>query len=205
MKISGKVLLDIPATIPVATFGAFEGYVNSYSSRKLGFSNTSASGDFSFISLDTRNSDLVVSINPEFEENYNYNYATIHFVDLVDDHGTFISLGNIDLPLKKGFNISVENISGTPNELRYTISSQSQEQYYHIINRTVSDDIPENYRLRNSQIISGINSITNGISSEEIFTVEGSEIIFSYTIGEEENREVRIPVTSQTSSYVFEY
>ncbi len=205
VMISGRITQDNLPTIPVATFGAFEGYVNSNSSHKLGFSKTSTFGDFNFISLDTQNSDLAVSINPEFEDYYNEDYATLHFVDLVDDHGTHITLGNIDLPLKKEFTISVENISGTQNELRYDITFEAQELYYLILNRTVSEEVPENYQLRNSRTISGNHSIGEEISSEEIFTVEGSEIIFSYTLGQEEIREIRIPVNSQISSYVFEY
>lgn len=203
--ISGKVLLEDPAPIPVATFGAFEGYVNSYPSHKLGFSKTSASGDFDFISLDTQNSDLAVSINPEFEDYYNEDYATLHFVDVVDDHGTYITLGDIILPLKKEFSIFVENTSGTHRELRYNINFKNRELYYLIINRTISDEVPENYQSRNSRTISGNHSLTEGISPEVIFTVEGSEITFSYTLGEEEHQEILIPVTSQTSSYVFEY
>lgn len=203
--ISGKILFDNPTSIPVATFGAIDGNVNSSPYHKLGFSKTSLSGGFSFISLDTRNSDLAVIINPEYEEGYREDYAILNFVDLSDYHGTHIDLRNINLPLKKEFSVSFENTSGTTEELRYNINFQDQKLYYLIINGNVSDEVPENYQLRNTRTISGSHSILDGITSERIFTVESSDIKISYRLGDNDPREILIPVTSQTSYYVFEY
>src|SRR5690606_11759308 len=157
--ISGKILIDNPTSFPVATFGAIDGNVNSSPYHKLGFSKTSLSGDFNFISLDTRNSDLAVIINPEYEEGYREDYAILNFVDLSDYHGTHIDLRNINLPLKKEFSVSFENTSGTTRELRYNINFQDQKLYYLIINGNVSDEVPENYQLRNTRTISGSHSI----------------------------------------------
>ena len=203
--ISGKILFDNPTSIPVATFGAIDGNVNSSPYHKLGFSKTSLSGNINFISLDTRNGDLAVIINPEYEEGYREDYAILNFIDLADDHAVHIDLGNINLPLKKEFTISFENTSGTTNELRYNINYQNQKLYYLIIDGNVSGEVPENYQLRNSRAILGSHSISDGITSVKLFTVEDSEITIAYTLGIEDPREILIPVTSQTSSHVFEY
>jgi len=203
--ISGKILFDNPTSIPVATFGAIDGNVNSSPYHKLGFSKTSLSGDFNFISLDTRNSDLAVIINPEYEEGYNEDYAILNFVDLAEYHKTHIDIRNIRLPLKKEFRISFENTSGTTKELRYNINFQNQKLYFLLVNGNLSDEVPENNQFRNTRTNSGSHSILNGTTSERIFTVEGSEITISYRLGDDDPREILIPVTSQTSYYVFEY
>ena len=203
--ISGKILTVNPISIPVATFGAIDGYVNSSPYNKLGFSKTSLSGDFNFISLDTRNSNLAVIINPEYEEGYNEDYAILNFVDLADYHETHIDIRNVNLPLKKEFRISFENTSGTTKELRYNINFQNQKLYYLLVNGNLSDEVPENNQFRNTRTISRSHSILDGITSERIFTVEGSEITISYRLEDDDPQEILIPVTSQTSNYVFEY
>lgn len=44
------------------------------------------------MSLDTYNSDLSVSINPENERFYNEEFASLHYMDQEDDHGTFLKI-----------------------------------------------------------------------------------------------------------------
>lgn len=192
--------------IPVVSSGALGGYVSGSPYQILGLSRTTASGYINFVSLDTYNSDLSVSINPENEKYYNEDFASLHFVDQEDDHGTFLTLDNVILPKKIDFNFSILNTSGAQGEISFSITFSQQELYYQIINRNITGEAPENYNFRNYQTLRGTHNLNSGNLSEVIRTLEGTELIFTYTLpGEEESREIIIPVTPQTNNYVFEY
>ena len=188
--------------IPVISSGALGGNVSGSPYQILGMGRTSDSGDFNFVSLDTYNSDFSVSINAENEEFHNEDYASIHYVDQEDDHGIFLTLGRVVLPKKIDFHFSVENVSDTQEEVFFTITYSKQGLYYQIVGGRVTEEVPDNYYFQNFQTLR--HNLNSGNFTEVIPTLEGTELIFTYTRGEEEPREIIITVTPETDGYVFE-
>lgn len=206
ISITGKVLNgnEPVANLPLATYGVFGNYVSDHHSQKLGSGKTSASGNFNFVSLDTRNGDLAISINPTFDENYLENYATLHFVDLEEDRRTLINLNEVLLPQKVSFILSLENTSGTQEDLNYSLTYKNQETVYSLEGRSGSEE-EELYQWRNYRSETGRHDPSAEIKELVLLTVEDSEIIFNYALGEDELQEIIISVTPQENNYVFEY
>lgn len=206
ISIEGKVLVaDEPVGgIPVVSFGVSRNYVDATPSHKLGFGRTLASGDFSFISLDSRNLDLSISINPPYEEIYNENYATLHYLYPEGDRPTHIMLEEINLPKKVNFTVKLENTSGTREELSYTLDFKNPENIY-LLEESSGNGEEEPYHYRNYDRKGGTHNFSDGIKEEVLHTVEASEIIFKYTLGDNDPQEISIPVTSQENMYAFEY
>lgn len=116
ISIKGKVLIanQPVGAIPVVSFGVSRNYVDASPSHKLGYGRTLASGDFSFISLDSRNMELLISFNPPYEETYNDNYATLHYLYPEGERPTHISLEQINLPKKVNFTVMLKKILPAP-------------------------------------------------------------------------------------------
>lgn len=206
ISIEGKVLIAHQPVggIPVVSFGVSRNYVDASPSHKLGYGRTLASGNFSFISLDTRNMDISISVNPPYEDNYNDNYATLHFLYPEGEHSTHISLEEINLPKKVNFTVKLENTSGTREELSYTLDFRNPENTY-LLEESSGNEEEETYHYLNYGRKGGTHNLSDGIKEEVLFTVDPSEIIFKYTLGENEPQEISISVTPQENMYVFEY
>lgn len=190
--------------IPVVTYGAFGEFVFDNPLHRLGLGRTNSFGDFNFISLDTYNSNLSISVNPTFHEHYNDHYATLYFVDLEDNHGTFVTLNEIALPQKVIYTVRLQNTSNTQERLFYTLTYKNQELYYLITRRAVNEN-DNYYHSRNNRTLTNSWNVAEETREEILFTVEGSEIIFNYILGENEPVEIIIPVTMQENLYVFEF
>jgi hypothetical protein len=206
ISIQGKVLIANQPVggIPVVSFGVSRNYVNASPSHKLGHGRTLASGDFSFISLDSRNMDISISINPPFEENYNDNYATLHFLHPEGDRPTIITLEEINLPERVNFILKLENTSGTQGELSYTLDFKNPDNTY-LLEESPGNEEEEPYHYQNYGRKGGTHNLSDGIKEEVLLTVEASEIIFKYTLGDNDLQEISIPVAPQENMYVFEY
>lgn len=209
ISVTGKVR-DVTSSslagIPVVSSGALGGYVSGSPYQVLGGGRTNTSGDFDFVSLDTYNSDFTVSINAENREFYKEAYASVHYVDQEDNHGSLLNLGNVVLPKKVDFTFSVENTSATQGELTLSVRFSGQVLYYKLMNGGITNEVPENYTLENIRTLHHIHYLNSGTFTQSIPTLEGTAIIISYVLpGEEEFRELVIPVTSQSNTYVFEY
>ncbi|MCM4159172.1 hypothetical protein DHB64_04585 [Antarcticibacterium sp. W02-3] len=206
ISIEGKVLnTNLPiGGVPVVSFGVSGTYVNSHPSHILGYGRTSASGEFSFISLDSRNMKLSISVNPPYEELYNDNFATLHFLYPEGERPATIRLEEIDLPKKVNFTVRLENTSGTPEELTYTLDFRNPESTY-LLEQSPENEEEAALNLRNFGSKGGTHNLSDGIKEEVLLTLEDSEIIFKYILGEREPQEISIPVTPQVNAYSFEY
>jgi hypothetical protein len=204
--IEGKVLIANQPVggIPVVSFGVSRNYIDASPSHKLGYGRTLASGDFSFISLDSRNLDISISVNPPYEENYNDNYGTLHYLYPEGERPTHISLEQINLPKKVNFTVKLENISGTREELSYTLDFKNPENTYPF-EQSPGNEEEEPYHYMNYGRKGGTHDLSDGIKEEVLPTVEGSEIKFIYALGDNDPQEISIPVTSQENLYAFEY
>lgn len=148
--------------------------------------------------------DLSISVNPPFEENYNDNYATLHYLYPEGERPTHISLEQITLPKKVNFTVKLENTSGIREELSYTLDFKNPENTY-LLEESPGNQEEESYHYRNYGRKGGTHNFSDGIKEEVLLTVEASEIIFKYTLGDNDSQEISIPVTSQENMYAFEY
>lgn len=206
ISVTGKILNAIQPVlnVPVVAYGVFRNYVDEQPPHRLGFGKTSSSGNFNFISLDTRNGDLSVSINPSRENSFIDEYATLHFLDLEGDRDTFLHLGDVRLPKKVNFIIEIQNSSGTQEELRYSFTYKNRELYYLIDEGSLVED-EEYYSVMNYRRGGDTHPPGEENREEVLHTVEDSEILFTYRVGEENAREISISVTNSVNNYLFEY
>lgn len=209
IEVSGKLLQvnssDVIPNIPVATFGVLGEEFIATDDHKLGFGLTLTSGDFRFTSLDIRNGKFALSLNPASEEGYNENYATYHFIGGEFGPGTAVAVGNIELPQVRLLDFKIRNTSGTQDNLRYNLVYRNPQQFYLLDETGVSLEVPENYQGRNYSHSVGIHNSSNVFLVIPVETIEGSELILTYALGENESQELRIPVSPQIIDYVFEY
>lgn len=209
IEVSGKILpvnsSDALPTIPVATFGILGEEFIATDDHKLGFGVTLTSGNFNFTSLDIRNGKFALSLNPVSEEGYNENYATYHFIGAEYGPGTAVAVGNIELPRLHLLEFKVRNTSATQETLRYNLVYNNKQQFYLLDETGVRLEVPENYQGRNDSRSAGVHHSSEEILVIPLETIEGSELILSYSLGDNESQELRIPISSQMIDYVFEY
>lgn len=186
--------------IQIITAGVFERRMTSNTDKILGAGRSASDGTFNYISLDTYSHDLMFAVNP-VEYGEDQNYASMYFYDPSGDHSRQYDLGNLELAEKLEFRLNIANTSQSEDTLRYSVDYRRPIRHFLYDNGTFIEDG---------------NGSGNFISIREYLpdseplsltfsTLEGSDFIFSYSIGEEPVEEITIPVSNQNDSYDFEY
>jgi len=142
MQISGNILDTENApleNINVIASGSESTILNARPEEILGEGFTSVAGEFSFVSLDTDNSFYGVSINHPDHENYDLDYATVHFLDSIGSRGNSFELININLPKTQRFELRIENTTARNDTLFYRFSYPATE-FYQGLNSNFFDD-----------------------------------------------------------------
>ena len=132
MQVSGNIL-DTQNTplgnINVIASGSESTIINAWPEEILGEGFTNASGEFSFVSLDTDNSFYGISINHQDHQDYDIDYATLHFLDSIGSRGNFFELVNIKLPKTQRFELKIENTTAREDTLFYRFTYPATEVY----------------------------------------------------------------------------
>ncbi|MGW1454449.1 hypothetical protein ACWBC2_05600 [Salegentibacter agarivorans] len=142
MQISGNILDTENApleNINVIASGSESTILNARPEEILGEDFTNVAGEFSFVSLDTDNSFYGVSINHPDHENYDLDYATLHFLDSIGSRGNSFELVNINLPKTQRFELRIENTTARNDTLFYRFSYPAIE-FYQGLNSNFFDD-----------------------------------------------------------------
>lgn len=185
--------------IPVRTFGNLDTfYIREISKSNLfGEIETDKAGEFKFVSLDNKNSFFTVAINPQESKFYNPDYNSVYLMDTIDDHGTYISLN--DLNLKNTTPVSLQLINTqVGSEIFYEIDTESSTELFLIQDHTAGEPlILENFELENE-----LKGRLNDENSEKLIVfsyVEGSEIKIKYRIDEGEIQETVLNPGSEST------
>lgn len=88
--------------------------------------------------------------------------------------------------------------------MRYTLDFKNPENTY-LLEESSGNEEEEPYHYMNYGRKGGTHDLSDGIKEEVLPTVDASEIIFKYTLGENDPQEISIPVTHQENMYAFEY
>ena len=132
MRISGNILNaeNTPIeNISVIASGAEYDRLWARPAQMLGESSTDASGEFSFVSLDTDNSFYGVSINHPNHQDYREEFSTIHYLDSIGSRENSFELTNIQLPKTQRFELKIENTTAREDTLFYRFTYPATEVY----------------------------------------------------------------------------
>ncbi|APS38231.1 MULTISPECIES: hypothetical protein [unclassified Salegentibacter] len=170
--------------------------------QMLGESSTNASGEFSFVSLDTDNSFYGVSVNHPNHDDFREEFSTIHFLDSIGSRGNSFELTNIQLPKIQEFQVKLNNTSDRNDTLFFEFSYSSTEIYRKL--HEDSFDNPLWFQGESeywNRILPGEDEMT--ISAK---TIEDSDLQFYYKFSAEAVYDtINVEITPENPVYEFSY
>ena len=205
MLISGNILNaeNTPIeNISVIASGAEYDRLWARPAQMLGESSTDASGEFSFVSLDTDNSFYGVSINHPNHQDYREEFSTIHYLDSIGSRGNSFELTNIQLPKILEFQVKLNNTSARNDTLFFEFSYSSTEIY----RKLQEDSFDDSLRFQGeseywNKILPGEDEMT--ISAK---TIENSDLEFKYKFSAEAVYDtINVEITPQNPVYEFNF
>lgn len=205
MQVSGNIL-DTQNTplgnINVIASGSESTIINAWPEEILGEGFTNASGEFSFVSLDTDNSFYGVSINHPNHQDYREEFSTIHYLDSIGSRGNSFELTNIQLPKILEFQVKLNNTSARNDTLFFEFSYSSTEIY----RKLQEDSFDNSLRFQGkseywNKILPGEDEMT--ISAK---TIENSDLQFKYKFSAEAVYDtINVEITPQNPVYEFNF
>lgn len=205
MQVSGNIL-DTQNTplgnINVIASGSESTIINAWPEEILGEGFTNASGEFSFVSLDTDNSFYGVSINHPNHQDYREEFSTIHYLDSIGSRGNSFELTNIQLPKILEFQVKLNNTSARNDTLFFEFSYSSTEIY----RKLQEDSFDDSLRFQGeseywNKILPGEDEMT--ISAK---TIENSDLQFKYKFSAEAVYDtINVEITPQNPVYEFNF
>ncbi|UBZ08185.1 carboxypeptidase-like regulatory domain-containing protein [Salegentibacter mishustinae] len=205
MQVSGNIL-DTQNTplgnINVIASGSESTIINAWPEEILGEGFTNASGEFSFVSLDTDNSFYGVSINHPNHQDYREEFSTIHYLDSIGSRGNSFELTNIQLPKILEFQVKLNNTSARNDTLFFEFSYSSTEIY----RKLQEDSFDNSLRFQGeseywNKILPGEDEMT--ISAK---TIENNDLQFKYKFSAEAvYNTINVEITPENSVYEFSY
>ncbi len=206
MQVSGNIL-DTQNTplgnINVIASGSESTILNARPEEILGEGFTNAAGEFSFVSLDTDNSFYGVSINHQNHENYDIDYATIHFLDSIGSRENSFELVNINLPKTQRFELKIENTTGRNDTLFYRFTYHATELYQGLNSNSFDEN---SFRFQTeteywNRLLPGENEMTIVTP-----TLANSNIQFKYKFSAEAVYDtINIEITPENPVYEFNF
>ncbi len=200
LQVKGKVVSD--AAVDDVDISVRAGDYSDMSSVPgnaglLGEGKTDENGNFDFTSLLASDRMVVIEINESLSDSNELSSA-IFFND--QEQKELYNLGEVNLPKRIQFNLSVENTSGTSDTLIYNFSFQGARKFYIWEGSDyVEYDEGSNYISIYRQIPS------DTIRRLRFNTRANTTIEFIYNLGENPQQKIEIPVNSDNTSYEFEY
>ena len=205
MQVSGNIL-DTQNTplgnINVIASGSESTIINAWPEEILGEGFTNASGEFSFVSLDTDNSFYGVSINHPNHQDYREEFSTIHYLDSIGSRGNSFELTNIQLPKILEFQVKLNNTSARNDTLFFEFSYSSTEIY----RKLQEDSFDNSLRFQGeseywNKILPGEDEMT--ISAK---TIENNDLQFKYKFSAEAVYDtINVEITPENSVYEFNF
>ncbi len=185
--------------IHIFSAGTFENTLGPNTDKILGRTVSAENGSFDFISLDTYSHDLLFAVNPEGID-HNAEYSSLYFFDPRGEHAQLYDLGELELANKVEFNLNIERTSQSQDTLRYVLDYQ----------KPVKRFIYENGNFTEQPDNDNFISIRRHLPESEALTLNfpimgATELIFSYSLGDDPLQQVTIPISTENTSYDFEY
>lgn len=206
MQVSGNIL-DTQNTplenINITASGSESTILNARPEEILGEGFTNAAGEFSFVSLDTDNSFYGISINHQNHENYDIDYATLHFLDSIGSRANSFELVNINLPKTQRFELKIENTTGRNDTLFYRFSYPATELYQGLNSNSFDEN---SFRFQTeteywNRLLPGEDEMTIVTP-----TLANSNIQFKYKFSAEAVYDtINIEITPENPVYEFSY
>lgn len=185
--------------IHVFSAGTFESSLGPDTDKILGRTVSAENGNFNFISLDTYSHDLLLAVNPEGID-HNPEYSSLYYFDPSGEHDKLYDLGELQLAKKVEFKLNIERTSQSQDTLRYVLDYQ----------KPVKRFIYENGNFTEQPDNDNFISIRRHLPESEPLTytlpiMEATELVFSYSLGNDPLQQVTIPISTENTSYDFEY
>ncbi len=167
----------------------------------LGETKTDAVGNFRLVSLDEQFDplDIFINVNDFYNPNINEDYGSRRYLSPEHTNRVLYELGTIVLGKIASLNISLNNIAGDENTLSYEVKFTPSvcELPLNVLNP------PDNCNLAESSSGNLTSSSENQIVP--IYSVQGSNVIFEYSLNGGSLQTIEIPLTNEDNNYVFEY
>ena len=206
MRISGNILNaeNTPIeNISVIASGAEYDRLWARPAQMLGESSTDASGEFSFVSLDTDNSFYGVSINHPNHQDYREEFSTIHYLDSIGSRENSFELTNIQLPKTQRFELKIENTTAREDTLFYRFTYPATEVYQGLNSNSFDEN---SFRFQTeteywNRLLPGEDEITIVTP-----TLANSSIQFKYKFSAEAVYDtINVEITPQNPVYEFNF
>ncbi|OEY71307.1 hypothetical protein [Salegentibacter salarius] len=206
MQVSGNILdtQNIPLeNLNVIASGSESTMLNARPEEILGEGFTNVAGEFSFVSLDTDNSFYGVSINHPDHQNYDIDYATVHFLDSIGTRENSFEFVNINLPKTQRFELRIKNTTARSDTLFYRFSYPATEFYQGLNSNTIDDN---SYRFQTEREY--WNRLLPGEGEMTIVTptLANSSIQFKYKFRAEAVYDtINVEITPENPVYEFNF
>ncbi len=167
----------------------------------LGQTTTDASGNFSLVSLDEQFDPLDIFINVDifFNQQINDNYSSRAYYSPQHVNRVLYDLGTIILGKDAALTVNINNNPGDQNTLSYEVLFTPADC---VLPLNVIDP-PDNCNL--SESLSGALSPSSENQIIPLNSIQGSNVIFKYSVNAGPLQTIEIPLTNEDNTYVFEY
>ncbi len=167
----------------------------------LGQTSTDASGNFSLVSLDEQFDPLDIFINVDnfYNQEINHTYSSRAYYSPQHGDRVLYDMGTIVLGKRAKLNLNLNNNTSDQNTVSYELlfTPSDCELPLNVI------DPPDNCNLSESS--SGTLSPSSQNEIIPIYSIQGSNVIFKYSINAGPIQTIEIPLTNEDNTYVFEY
>lgn len=176
----------------------------------LGAGSSNASGDFSYVSLQSYSNDFVTLINRRKGFNFNQspsinqNYATARIINYDEDDFLRVDkyeLGSFEIPKVASLELTIDKISSEEKNLDWSLRLKSTncDYAYRDTIEAVENSCYEVYYIARNQ-----DSIKPDYQGR-FYSLASSPAVFTYTINNGATQSITIPLTNASNNYVFEY
>ena len=177
------------------------GVVTSAFGDALGQTTTDAAGNFRLVSLDEQFDPLDIFINVDnfYNQEINHTYSSRAYYSPQHVDRVLYDLGTIVLGKRATLNFNLSNNTGDQNTMSYELlfTPSDCELPLNVINP------PDNCNL--SESFSGALSPSSENQIIPVNSIQGSNVIFKYSLNSGPLQTIEIPLTNEDNTYVFEY
>lgn len=167
----------------------------------LGQTTTDAAGNFRLVSLDEQFDPLDIFINVDnfYNQQINYDYSSQAYFSPEHTNRVLYEMGTIVLGKRATLDLNLNNNAGDQNTITYEVlyTPSDCELPLNVINPSDNCNLSENY--------SGALSPSSENQVIPIYSIQGSNVIFKYSLNAGPTQTIEIPLTNEDNTYVFEY
>ncbi len=167
----------------------------------LGQTATDVEGNFRLVSLDEQFDplDILINVDDYYNQQINFTYSSRAYYSSEHTNRVLYEMGTIVLEKRAILDLNLTNITGDQNTVTYEIqfTPSNCELPLNVVNP------PNDCNLSGS--FTGALSPSSENQVIPIYSIQGSNVIFEYSLNAGPTQTIQIPLTNEANTYVFEY